>query len=145
VFADYGVGGINRNEVGMIKIGVRVEGMEDFDAQFAEVVQAIEENLDEVANTVLTEAKNTAAFIDKTGNLRGSIKKRKSKYKDGGYIVEAGGRGSSKGYHAFNVEVGHVLIAWGKPTGKRVPAKPFLRPAAEKGIRKAIEIFRSGK
>jgi len=128
----------------MIKVGVQYNP-DGLDAQFEEIVQAIEQNLDEVASTVELEAKTTSAFHDKTGNLRASIKKRKSKFENGGYIVEASGRGKSKGYHAANVEFGHVLIAWGHPTGRRVPAKPFMRPAAEKGIRKAIELFRVKK
>jgi hypothetical protein len=129
----------------MIKMSVRVDNINGLDAQFGEVLAAIEGNLDAVASMVETEARSSAAFIDKTGNLRASIKKRKSKYPDGGYIVEASGRGKSKGYHAANVEFGHVMIAWGNPTGKRVPAHPFMRPAAEKGFRSAVELFRVKK
>jgi len=128
----------------MIKVGVQTN-LNGLDAQFEEIVQAIEQNLDAVATHVETEAKTTSAFHDKTGNLRASIRKRKSKFQDGGYIVEASGRGKAKGYHAANVEYGHVMIAWGRPTGRRVPAKPYMRPAAEKGIRKAIELFRIKK
>jgi hypothetical protein len=130
----------------MIKMGVRVN-IDGIDAQFEEVLAAIEGNLDAVANVVLHEAQATTAFDDSdyTGNLRASIKKRKSKFTDGGFIVEASGRGKSKGYHAANVEFGHVMIAWGNPTGKRVPAHPFMRPAAEKGFRSAVELFRVKK
>lgn len=126
----------------MIKASVNVENIEGFDAQFKEVVKAIEHNLNEVATDVYEDAKTTAAFIDKTGNLRDSIKKKKSRYENGGYIVEASGKGKSKGYHAANVEFGHVMIAWGHPTGKRVPPHPFLRPALEQGFKKAVELFR---
>lgn len=126
----------------MIKASVRVENLDGFDAAFDEVVQAIDQNLDAVASLVENEAKNTAAFVDKTGNLRKSIRKQKSRYENGGYIVKASGGGSFKGHHAANVEFGHVMIAWGRPTGRRVPPHPFMRPAAEKGIRKAVELFR---
>jgi len=126
----------------MIQAHVSIRNMDGFDAQLSEVLEAIDQNLNEVANFVLAEAKASTGFSDKTGNLRASIKKRKSRFEDGGYIVFARGAKDAKGYHAHNVEFGHVMIAWGKVTGKRVPAHPFLRPAKEKGIRKAIELFR---
>jgi HK97 gp10 family phage protein len=126
----------------MNRIRVSVENIQGFDAQFLEVVAAIEGKEEVVASVIESSAKSTAAFIDRTGNLRASIKKRKSKFENGGFIVEASGRGKSKGYHAANVEFGHVMIAWGRPTGKRVPPHPFMRPAAEEGIRKAVEVFR---
>ena len=128
----------------MIKAGVSLKNMEGFDYQLEEVVKAIEHNLNEVAQIVETDAKATSAFIDITGNLRDSIKKRKSRYEDGGYIVMASGRGKKKGYHAANVEFGHALIAWGNPPKKttRVAPRPFMRPALEQGIRKAMELFK---
>lgn len=126
----------------MIKAKVSVENMDGFDHQLEEVIKAIDGNLNAVATLVEQDAKTTSAFIDRTGNLRDSIKKRKSKFEDGGYIVVASGRGKDKGYHASLVEFGHVLIAWGEPTGKRVAPRPFLRPALEVGIRKAMELFK---
>ena len=127
----------------MIKAKVSLENMEGFDAQLMEVVQAIDANLKETATVVRDDAKATSAFIDKTGNLRDSITMRKSRYPDGGYIVKAGAGGKKKGYHAWNVEFGHVLIAWGRVTGERVPPYPYLRPALEKGIKHAVNLFRS--
>lgn len=126
----------------MIKANVSLQNMDGFDYQLEEVVKAVEHNLNEVAEIVEQDAKSTSAFIDRTGNLRNSIKKRKSRFEDGGYIVIASGRGKDKGYHASLVEFGHTLIAWGHPTGKRVEPKPFLRPALEQGIRKAVELFK---
>lgn len=97
--------------------------------------EAIEKGLlEEAVNIVFEEAKRTAEFVDKTGNLRKSIKKKKSKFPDGGFIVKASGTGRAKGYHAYLVEFGHVMWLDGKETSKRVPAHPFLRPALEKGI-----------
>lgn len=32
------------------------------------------------------------------------------------------------------VEYGHAEVLWGQPTGRRVPPKPFLRPAADETI-----------
>jgi len=134
----------------MIKAEISLTNMDGFDAQLAEVVVAVEANLKEVASLVYSEAKGTAAFADKTGNLRKSIRLQKSKYIDGGYIVRASGRNlgggdGDKGYHAHLIEFGHSMWAWGNRTGKRVDAHPFMRPAKEKGIRKAIDLFRSGK
>lgn len=129
----------------MIQAHVSLKNMEGFDAQLAEVMAAVDANLNIVANVVLAEAKWSTGFRDKTGNLRASIRKRKSKFEDGGYIVFARGSKDDKGYHAHNVEFGHVMIAWGHVTGKRVREHPFMRPAKEAGLRKAVELFRSGK
>ena len=118
-----------------------IEGL--FDAKFIEVVEAVNANLKETAELVCNEAKSTAGFIDRTGNLRKSIKLRKSKFEDGGYIVIATGKNKEKGYHAHLVEYGHVQISpSGKQIGKRVPPHPFMRPALEKGIVKAVALFR---
>lgn len=131
----------------MIKVGVRVDNISGFDAQFEELVAAIESRVKEVAEDVRDNAKSTAAFIDRTGNLRRSIRMRKKRNQDGVYQVLAYGsnRDSAKGYHAALVEFGHVMIAWGHPTGKRVAAKPYMRPAIEKGYQKAVQLFRSKK
>jgi hypothetical protein len=126
----------------MLKANVRVENINGLDAQFEDVIRAIEHNLSEVADIIEGDAQATSSFIDRSGDLRGSIKKQKSKFEDGGYIVMASGKGTAKGYHAALVEFGHVLIAWGHPTGKRVPAKPFMRRALERGIIRAVELFK---
>lgn len=123
----------------MIKSKVRVENIEGLDAQIDEVIRAIEGNLDIVAEDVKTEAQSTSMFADKTGNLRKSIGKRKSKFENGGYIVYA------RAPHAHLIEYGHYLIAWGHSTGRRVAARPFMRKAVERGISKAVQVFRSSK
>ena len=74
-------------------------------------------NLQEVAKKVETDAK-TLCPVD-TGDLKKSMKNYKSKYKDDGYIVWAGG---GEEYYARMVEHGTVKMA----------AKPFLNPALEK-------------
>lgn len=35
------------------------------------------------------------------------------------------------GAHGYLVEYGHAEVLWGKATGRRVPPKPFMRPAFE--------------
>lgn len=127
--------------MGIVKANVSIRNMDGFDAQLAEVIEAIDANLSEVATVVETSAKTTSAFIDRTGNLRDSIAKKKSKFPDGGYIVKASGGNRKKGYHAHLVEFGHIQIPPG--TIGRVPAHPFMRPALEFGIRHAIVLFRS--
>jgi len=117
-------------------------------AQLSEVMDAIDINLSEVASVVFEDAKQTAAFIDKTGNLRASIAKRKSKFINGGYIIKASGRGkgskgeAGKGFHAHLIEFGHVKVLWGKRTGERVAPRPFMRPALTKGWTHALQLFR---
>lgn len=131
----------------MIRLGIRVENIEGLDLQFEKIVEILGSNLEEVAVLVHHEAKTTAAFVDRTGNLRVSIRKRKSKFEGGGFIIVASGRGKDKGYHAHLVEFGHVMLTHaGMPTKLgRVPAHPYMRPAAEKGIQKAIQLFRVKK
>jgi len=110
------------------------------ESQVAANKDVIDSLLKEVAQVVRDDAKQTAAFIDKTGNLRKSIGMRRSKFIDGGYIVKASGRNrdtdseGGKGFHAWLVEFGHVKVLWGRRTGGRVAPRPFMRPALEKGI-----------
>jgi hypothetical protein len=127
----------------MIKVKVSTN-LDVFDAAIGEIMDAVSQNLEEVAETVYQSAKTTVAFRDKSGRLRRSIALKKSKYEDG-YIVQA--RGTNKeggGYHAHLIEYGHGLIAWGHPSKKTkfVAARPFMRPAKEEGIKKALQLFR---
>lgn len=114
--------------------------IEDLDKGFFDQLQQSKGEIDKVladtANFVRDEAKRTSDFIDKTGNLRKSIRKRKSKFVDGGYIVIASGRnrGKDKGFHAHLVEFGHLKVLWGRRTSERVAPRPFMRNALERGI-----------
>lgn len=84
-----------------------------------------------------------------SGNLALSVKARKSKFKDGGWICVAETSGGSKGFHAFLVEYGtdgprFPLKKGGlmkfEIDGREIfakvvapmPAKPFMRPARER-------------
>lgn len=129
----------------MIKGRVSLTNIEGFDGQLAEIIRAVDANLNEVADIVHREAKASTAFKDRDKHLRPSIRKRKSKFENGGYIVQASGKGKDKGYHAHLVEFGHVAIPPGNLPGRRVPAHPFMRPALEVGLKKAVELFRSKK
>lgn len=124
----------------MIKASVELEDIDGLlDVQLAEVVAAIEYNLKEIAEDIRDNAKATSDFVDKTGCLRKSIKMKKSKFEDGGFIVY------SKTPHTHLIEYGHVALPPGDLPGHRVPPHPFLRNSRDKGIRKAIELFRSNQ
>jgi HK97 gp10 family phage protein len=106
-----------------------------------EFEQRLQEHLDEkckiIADQIKVDAKTGAymaerKFKDITGALRKSIKTKKSKYDDGGYIVKAGGRGAMQ---SWLIEHGH-----GGP--RPAPAFPFLKPALDKNIRFAEMVLR---
>lgn len=131
--------------MGLLRTRVNTKHIKGVEETLAEIAKAIDSNLEDTALYVLNEAQTTTDFIDRTGNLRRSIRMKKSKFLNGGYIVIASGRHGSKsrrGFHAHLVEFGHVEVLWGRPTGRRVAPKPFLRPALEKGIRFATALMR---
>jgi len=105
---------------------------------FSKLNRIIDDNVEKIATFIRDDAKATTAFTDKTGKLRKSIRIRKSKFEDGGYIVQ------SKAPHAHLVELGHDLIKNGKKIG-RVKEHPFLRPAKEKAIKQVIKVFQQGE
>ena len=90
-----------------------------------ELAKFINENSESIAKSIEADARNTTAFKDKTGKLRKSIRARKSRFEDGGWIVQA------RAPHAHLVEYGTQNMA----------AKPFLRPALEKNINRAKQLF----
>lgn len=122
----------------MMSAHVRVTDLDGLDASLSEIMDAIDQNLEATAQFVEQEARVSAAFQDKTEKLRKSIKLKKSKFEDGGWIVVA------RAPHAHLVEFGHAKWLWGRPTSGRVPPKPYLRPALEKGIRYAVGKFKGG-
>lgn len=80
----------------------------------------------------------------KKGSLRKSIKIKKSKYKNGGYLVTAGGYNT---YYAVWVELGAPARSseqW-KKAGHSfpVPRQPFLRPAANANKSRINSIFQN--
>lgn len=91
----------------------------------AELAAFINENCMEIAKQIARDAKATTAFKDVTGNLRKSIKAKKSKFPDGGAIVVA------TAPHAHLLEFGT----------SKMPKKAFLRPALDKNIAAARAMF----
>lgn len=91
----------------------------------------------EVAENVMKDAKRILRQKAETTSERGLLTQfdvRKSKYKDGGYLVMCQGPGNwHPPYHASFVELG---------TYKDDP-KPFMRPARKKNIRKANQMFKA--
>ena len=91
-----------------------------------------------VAENVMEDAKHVLKQKAKTTTDRGLLSQfdvRKSKFKDGGYLVMCQGPGNFRGkYHASFVELG---------TFKDI-AKPFMRPARKKNIRKANKMYQDG-
>jgi len=72
------------------------------------------------AKLVALRAKSSSLFTDRSGALRRSIRDVKSRYKRGGWLVMAGGRGTwGDAWYAPKVELG-----WSKAA-----ARPFLRNA----------------
>lgn len=102
-----------------------------------EVRAEFDRMLGPIAERVAAEARATSAFADKTGKLRKSIKARKSKFQDGGWIVVA------RSPHAHLVEFGHTSVnSNGLVTGS-VPAHPFLRPARDRVARSVVREIRA--
>ena len=120
----------------MIQGRVSRVALADLDAALDEILTAVDADLSGIADYVEAEAKTTARFADKTGNLRKTIKKRKSKFPEGGYIVVA------TAPHAHLVEFGHASWVKGVYVKDHVKPRKFLRIAKEKGWREAIRRFR---
>ena len=120
----------------MIQCRVSSVALADLNASLQEVLKAVDSDLSGIADYVAAEAKTTAQFADKTGNLRKTIEKRKSKFPEGGYIVVA------MAPHAHLVEFGHASWVNGTYVKAHVKPRKFLRIAKEKGWREAIRRFR---
>jgi hypothetical protein len=120
----------------MIQGRVSRVALADINAALDEILAAVDADLSGIADYVEAEAKTTARFVDRSGNLRKTIKKRKSKFPEGGYIVVA------TAPHAHLVEFGHASWVKGVYVKDHVKPRKFLRIAKEKGWREAIRRFR---
>ena len=120
----------------MIQGRVSRVALADINAALDEILAAVDADLSGIADYVEAEAKTTARFVDRSGNLRKTIKKRKSKFPEGGYIVVA------TAPHAHLVEFGHASWVDGEYKKGHVEPRKFLRKAKEKGWREAIRRFR---
>lgn len=87
----------------------------------------VQEACDRLFRDVLGPAirESAKAYCPKdTGALAESIEDH---VEDHRLIVTASGD-SGRDYAAY-VELGHRIVAWGHPTGRQQPPRPFLRPA----------------
>ena len=107
--------------------------------------QRLQEHLDEKCKEIAIQIKKDAKtgtylsarkFKDLSTRLRKSIKIKKSKYDDGGYIVKAGGRGAMQ---AWLIEHGHAGVT---PAHKRIPPYPYLGPALRRNIKFAEGVLK---
>lgn len=100
-----------------------------------EVRDFIVNNEERVASDIEAVAQMSTAFEDVTGTLRKSIKVQKSKYEDGGYIVQA------TAPHAHLVEFGHDQVDHNGRVVGHVGSRSYLRSAKEFVIRSAMTRF----
>jgi hypothetical protein len=126
---------------------VSVEVKVDIDtaAIMQEVRQCVNPGLRAVAAEVATRARNTAAFVDKTGNLRRSIRVEDPGPESPFVLVKAGdyahsGAGETYAPHAHLIEYGHAKVTPGGRVVGFTPARPFMGPAAEEVLQRADEI-----
>ncbi len=117
------------------------------------VLKALNSAVVEVASKEIAEQiavktiANIKALGSKAGDLANQVSVKKSKYKDGGWLVGVQLSGKWKEpYRASFVELGHHSSEWGRyprgsKAGKHIPATPFLRPAAHSHKRKARSVF----
>jgi len=110
----------------------------EIEALLNRVRKATEKSAEEGAELIYNSAKNTSLFKDKSVNLRRSIKKSKSKYKNGGYVVYADAP------HAHLIEYG----ARGGQDGSDTDAPPlsaFTEDGAYRGQQKPRPFMRKAK
>lgn len=125
-------------------------GGKELDAALSRIEQRLQPKIlvkatREAAKIVLASARASGAFKDQTGLLRKHLHiKNRASMKRVGSLVLTGKRkdlnipDDSKGYYPTAVEYGH-RHGWG---GRPVPPHPYLRPAFDSNVEKAVEIIR---
>lgn len=97
----------------------------------------VEERIKAVAQAVSRDgavliARHTRSAIPwDTGVLATSVEVKKSRFEDGGYMVEVQGKGNYEKYYASFVELGSYKDA----------AKPYLRPSMHKHKHKIKKMY----
>ena len=109
----------------------------------AEVKEAVRPGLRAVADEVAARARSTAAFVDKTGELRKSIRVE-DPGQDAPFLLVRAGEYTydSKHYspHAHLIEFGHAKVTPGGRVLGFTPARPFMAPAVSEVLERADEI-----
>lgn len=109
------------------------------------VKQMMVDILEPLADEIVKEAKASSAFKDwkkDRPGLRESIRKQKNPDKTYGWLVRAGSKRGA--YQSHLVEFGHQLVNSKGETVGMVPEHPFLRPAKEKVISRAVSTLAAG-
>ncbi|GAB6170937.1 HK97 gp10 family phage protein [Paradesulfitobacterium aromaticivorans] len=114
-------------EISLSGVADLLDELERMSANSAKIQDEI---LQAAAKPVLTDAEQTTAFIDRSGNLRESLSmsKPKARKRGGKYILVR-----AKAPHAHLVEFGT----------SRAAAHPFLQPALEKNKQEVTEIIKT--
>jgi len=86
----------------------------------------------EIAGRIVTRARGTSAFADKSGTLRKRI--------DAVDHDQLGVIARARAPHAHLVEFGHDVVRGGRVVGQAKP-HPFLRPAADEELARAAQEF----
>ena len=94
----------------------------------AKINKEVSQDAEKSARMVARTARHTRLFKDSSGSLRNSIRVVKSKFKGGGWLVIAGGKGGwGDAWYAAKVHLGHRI---GK-TGRHASPRPFLWRAVD--------------
>ena len=119
------------------------QGVTDVKLPIADIMLVVDEWTGEIVDAIAAAAvqeirKNAASsFGTKTGNLKRSIRRKRSKYDNKAAIAGAFAP------HAHLLENGHLKVLWGKRTGEHVPGTYFVARAQAAVEARAQEIAQS--
>lgn len=118
------------------------QGATDVAIPIAEIMEEVSGWADEITDAIAREAvreirRNAQQFNVLTGNLKKSIRKKKSRINRGEVIAGA------MAPHAHLLEYGHLKVLWGNRTGEHVPGTHFVGKAEDAIAQRAREIAES--
>ena len=117
------------------------QGATDVAIPIAEIMEEVSGWADEITDAIAREAvkeirRNAQQFNVLTGNLKKSIRKKKSRINRGEVIAGA------MAPHAHLLEYGHLKVLWGNRTGEHVPGTHFVGKAEDVVRAQAVRIAR---
>ena len=116
-----------------MQLSMSVDGLDDLIERLKtfgdDAMPYVKETSDKAGRIVLNKAKELVN-VD-TGNLKKKIRQGKYKVKTGKHLYTTNITVSKGANHYIPLELGHSMVIYGHWTGKRVDARPFLRPAAD--------------
>ena len=126
------------NETVIVGLDDIIRDIEAFGDKATPLIDKIVED----GGNILLQAAKEKVHVD-SGTLKKSLvlKKQKSKQKKVVYHITWG---KDVQAYAAPLELGHGLVFMGHPTNKRVPAYPFLRPAADENKEKVYKMLFAG-